>query len=188
MPNGSFLLLEYRPNLKRKMANEPCCGGSSPEDIPRRDFLTRATAALTGIIAAALSATGVGYFVSPAFQKREEDWVDLGRSGDFKPGSPVLVEFTQRRRDAWVTSERRSSAWIVTDGKTFTAFDPRCTHLGCPYRWDKDTSRFVCPCHTAVFGPDGKVISGPPPRPLDQYPTKVAASRLQILPAAEQKA
>lgn len=171
------------------MAQEPCCGGQPPVTIARRDFLTRATAALTAVIGAALSATGVGYFISPAFQKRKEGWVDLGRSGDFKPGSPALVEFTQRRRDAWVTSERRSSAWVVTgDGKTFTAFDPRCTHLGCPYRWDKDTSRFVCPCHTAVFGPDGKVISGPPPRPLDQYQTKVEGGRLQILPVAEQKA
>lgn len=168
---------------------EPCCGGNPPEDPARRDFLTRATIALSAVIAAALSATGIGYFISPAFQKREEDWVDLGRAGDFKAGAPALVEFTQRRRDAWVTSERRSSAWIATgDGKAFTAFDPRCTHLGCPYRWDAGTSRFVCPCHTAMFGPDGAVISGPPPRPLDRYETKVAKGRLLILPKAEKQA
>jgi menaquinol-cytochrome c reductase iron-sulfur subunit len=165
------------------------CADKSPEEIGRRTFLTRAIVALGGVIAAALSATGVGYFVSPIFQRRDESWVDLGRAGDFKFGSPVLVEFTQRRRDAWVTSERRSSAWVVTsDGKTFTAFDPRCTHLGCPYRWDAAVSRFVCPCHTAVFGPDGKVVSGPPPRPLDQFETKLAGDRLMILPKAAQKA
>ncbi len=170
---------------------EPGCGckAKPPENIGRRDFLTRATVALGAVIAAALSATGLGYFISPAFQRRDEDWVDLGRAGEFKAGSPALVEFTQRRRDAWVTSERRSSAWVVTaDGKNFTAFDPRCTHLGCPYRWDAGSSRFVCPCHTAVFGPDGKVISGPPPRPLDQYATKIAGNRLMILPKAEKKA
>lgn len=169
-------------------SNEPCCGEKSPLEIGRRDFLTRATAALAGAIAAVLSATGLGYFISPAFQRRDEDWVDLGQAHEFRAGSPALVEFTQRRRDAWVTSERRSSAWVVTsDGKSFTAFDPRCTHLGCPYRWDEARSRFVCPCHTAVFGPDGKVISGPPPRPLDQFETKVAGSRLMILPKAEKK-
>ncbi len=165
------------------------CKAKAPEDIGRRDFLTRATAALGAVIAAALSATGLGYFVSPAFQRRDEDWVDLGRAGEFKAGAPSLVEFTQRRRDAWVTSERRSSAWVVTaDGKNFTAFDPRCTHLGCPYRWDSGASRFVCPCHTAVFDLDGKVVSGPPPRPLDQYQTKIAGNRLMILPKAEEKA
>lgn len=168
---------------------EPCCEEKPPEALARRDFLTRATIALSAVIAAALSATGIGYFISPAFQKREEDWVDLGRAGDFKAGAPALVEFTQRRRDAWVTSERRSSAWVSTgDGKAFTAFDPRCTHLGCPYRWDAGTSRFVCPCHTAMFGPDGAVISGPPPRPLDRYETKVAKGRLLILPKAEKQA
>lgn len=165
------------------------CAEKSPEDITRRTFMTRATAALAAVIAAALSATGLGYFISPAFQRLDEDWVDLGSAGDFKAGSPALVEFTQRKRDAWVTSERRSSAWVVTaDGKRFTAFDPRCTHLGCPYRWDASNERFVCPCHTAVFGPDGKVLSGPPPRPLDQYATKVAGNRLMILPKSRQKA
>ena len=170
---------------------EPGCGckEKSSEDISRRAFLTRATVALGAVIAAALSVTGLGYFISPAFQRREEDWVDLGPAGDFKAGSPALVEFTQRRRDAWVTSERRSSAWVVTsDGKKFTSFDPRCTHLGCPYRWDAGSNHFVCPCHTAVFGPDGHVISGPPPRPLDQYETKIAGNRLMILPKAEKKA
>lgn len=165
------------------------CAEKTPEEIGRRTFLTRATVALGALIAAALSTTGIGYFISPAFQHREEDWVDLGPAGDFKAGSPVLVEFTQRRRDAWVTSERRSSAWVATsDGKKFTSFDPRCTHLGCPYRWDTDSSRFICPCHTAVFGPDGRVISGPAPRPLDQYETKIAGNRLMVLPKAEKKA
>lgn len=171
------------------MTQEPCCGDESPKTIARRDFLARATVALTALIAAVLSATGVGYFVSPVFQKRKENWVDLGRAGDFEKGSPALIEFTQRRRDAWVTSERRSSAWVVTsDGKSFTAFDPRCTHLGCPYRWDRDTDRFICPCHAGIFAIDGKVISGPVPRPLDRYETKVDGSRLLILPVAERQA
>lgn len=165
------------------------CAEKSPEEIGRRTFLTRAIVALGAVITAALSATGIGYFVSPAFQRRDEDWVDLGPAGTFKAGSPALVEFTQRKRDAWVTSERRSSAWVVTsDGKTFTAFDPRCTHLGCPYRWDAGTSRFVCPCHTAIFKPDGGIVSGPAPRPLDQYATKLEGGRLMIMPKAEQKA
>ncbi|MEK7388339.1 MAG: Rieske (2Fe-2S) protein [Elusimicrobiota bacterium] len=171
------------------MPDHPCREKTAPSRLGRRDFLARASAGLAGLIAAALSATGLGYFVSPAFQRREETWVDLRHTGEFKPGSPALVEFTQRKRDAWVTSQRRSSVWIVTpDGKNFKAFDPRCTHLGCPYRWDAAASRFACPCHTAMFGPDGAVLSGPPPRPLDQYAVKIDGDRLLILPMAEKKA
>lgn len=153
--------------------------------VPRTTLLSWVIAGLGGLIAAALGAVGLGYFVSPLFQKRDEDWVDVGRSRDFAPGRPLLVEFTQRIRDAWVTTEKRASAWVVTsNGKDFIAFDPRCTHLGCPYRWDVKSTSFVCPCHTAAFAIDGGVLGGPPPRPLDRYPSKVAEGRLIIQPEA----
>lgn len=164
-------------------------GGGPPESteaLDRRAFLTRAAVALGGLIGAVLSGVGLGYFVSPAFRKKAGAWVDLGRAQDFKPGMPVLVEYTQRKRDAWVTSENRSSAWVVTeDGKDFTAYDPRCTHLGCPFRWSAQEKKFLCPCHTASFALDGKVLGGPPPRPLDRYETRVEAGRLMILPEAK---
>lgn len=158
--------------------------GTEGDGISRRSFLTWAIAGLGGTIAAALGGTGLGYFISPIFQKREEDWVDVGRSQDFKPGKPFLVEFTQRLRDAWVTTEKKSSAWVLTsNSKDFIVFDPRCTHLGCPFRWDEKKNQFLCPCHTAAFAVDGSVVSGPPPRPLDRFPVKVAAGRLLIQPA-----
>jgi cytochrome b6-f complex iron-sulfur subunit len=44
-----------------------------------------------------------------------------------------------------------------------------CTHLGCIVRWEEDKQRFYCPCHKGVYDKHGNVISGPPPRPLDQF-------------------
>ena len=157
----------------------------SPEELGRRAFLTRAAALLGGLVAATLGGVGLGYFVSPAYRKKAGAWVELGGAGDFKPGMPVLVEYTQRKRDAWVTSVNRSSAWVVTsDGKKFTAYDPRCTHLGCPFRWSREENKFLCPCHTASFNIEGKVLGGPAPRSLDRYQTKVEGGRLSILPEA----
>ncbi len=49
----------------------------------------------------------------------------------------------------------------------------RCTHLSCRVNWDDETHTYDCPCHDASFGPKGEVLSGPPPRPLDAYPTKI---------------
>jgi len=157
-------------------------------DLTRRTFLAWGAAALGAATAALLGATGLSYFVSPAFKKDEEDWVDIGSAADVKAGSPVKVDFVARKRDAWVVTEKRSSAWVTTtDGREFTVFDPRCTHLGCPYRWDQASQQFMCPCHSAVFGPDGTVVSGPPPRPLDRYPVQVAAGRLLIQPKPQRK-
>ena len=45
----------------------------------------------------------------------------------------------------------------------------RCTHLGCQINWQTDKQLYVCPCHDAAFDRDGKVVNGPPPRPLDGY-------------------
>ena len=166
-------------------------GSPSPSaaELSRRTFLTWGAAALGAAIAAVLGATGLSYFVSPAFRKDEEDWIDIGGVADVKAGSPVKVDFVARKRDAWVVTEKRSSAWVTTEnGKDFTVFDPRCTHLGCPYRWDQASKQFMCPCHSAVFGPDGSVVSGPPPRPLDRYEVQVAAGRLLIQPKTQRKA
>lgn len=149
----------------------------------RRRFLSWFTTAVSTVIAAVLGGSSVAYFVSPAFARKEEVWLDLGPVAAFPKGEPTKVEFVQRIRDAWVTTERRSSAWVLTaDGENFTVFDPRCTHLGCPYRWDEEKKQFLCPCHTAVFDATGRVIAGPPPRPLDLYRNRVDNDRLFVLP------
>ncbi|MEK7475049.1 MAG: ubiquinol-cytochrome c reductase iron-sulfur subunit [Candidatus Coatesbacteria bacterium] len=151
--------------------------------LSRRAFLTGAIAAVGGLIGAVLGGGGLGYVLSPLFRRHGEEWVDIGRADEVSPGAPIKVDFTVRKRDAWTTVERRASAWVLTaDGKQFIVYDPRCTHLGCPYRWDRDLGRFLCPCHTAVFGVDGRVVMGPAPRPLDRFPVKIVGGRIMIRP------
>jgi len=152
-------------------------------EISRRSFLEWLIAGFGGAIAAVLGGSGLAYFVSPAFKKKREDWVDIGAARSIPKGVPTKVEFVERKRDAWVTAERRSSAWVITpNGQEFIVFDPRCTHLGCPFRWDEAKKQFLCPCHTAAFDVDGRVLKGPPPRPLDRFPAKVVGGRLLVLP------
>lgn len=38
----------------------------------------------------------------------------------------------------------------------------------------------LCPCHSSVFSPDGKVLGGPAPRPLDRYHVKIENTRLLL--------
>ncbi|NNC40836.1 MAG: Rieske (2Fe-2S) protein [Acidimicrobiia bacterium] len=45
-----------------------------------------------------------------------------------------------------------------------------CTHSGCEVRWSEERDEYLCPCHDGIFDQDGKVVSGPPPRPLAGYP------------------
>ncbi len=57
----------------------------------------------------------------------------------------------------------------------FVAYSAICTHLSCVTFYRKDLDQIYCPCHDGKFDPyDGaKVIAGPPPRPLPQYPVKI---------------
>ena len=55
-----------------------------------------------------------------------------------------------------------------------------CTHYGCEVAWDPETERYLCPCHDGVFGADGRVVSGPPPRPLATIGVRVEAGSVFI--------
>lgn len=49
----------------------------------------------------------------------------------------------------------------------FVAYSQKCTHLGCPVVYRAQGCKLYCPCHEGYFSPeDGKVLAGPPPRPL----------------------
>ena len=41
---------------------------------------------------------------------------------------------------------------------------------------------FICPCHGGVYDFQGKVIGGPPVRPLDRFQTRVRDGQVQIGP------
>ncbi len=69
---------------------------------------------------------------------------------------------------------------INRPGAGFIALSRVCTHLGCLVDFNKAQSRIICPCHGAVFDLDGKVLSGPPPRPLPKIPLKVEGDSLVI--------
>ena len=54
---------------------------------------------------------------------------------------------------------------LLKDG-TPKSFYLACTHFGCITKWQVKDQIFFCPCHSGEFAPDGKVLSGPPPKPL----------------------
>jgi len=137
---------------------------------------------VTAAIAGSIGALGVGAVVAPAFRKEAGAWSPIGRPGDPGPGSPdlavegkpLLTHFTSMVQDAYLAAEPQNiPVFVVNQGNNqFTLFDVRCTHLGCPVTWDDKTKEFYSPCHGGVFDVEGKVLAGPPPRPLDRYEAK----------------
>lgn len=49
----------------------------------------------------------------------------------------------------------------------FVAYSQKCTHLSCAVYYSSQNRRLECPCHEGYFSiDDGRVLQGPPPRPL----------------------
>lgn len=139
------------------------------EPVTRKRFLGYLIGGISGIIAATIATPLIGYFLSPLWRKHPPLYTPIARTEDIPMGEPTFITYEQRIRDGWYFTTLSKGAWIVNkDGSEFIVYDPKCTHLNCPYYWDKESKVFLCPCHDGGFDIDGNVIFGPPPRPLDR--------------------
>jgi menaquinol-cytochrome c reductase iron-sulfur subunit len=154
---------------------------TEPEPVSRRSFTVRAIYGLASTIGLALSAPAAMYIFATPKSKKQTGWVDAGNIADLNPGSPQQIPVLRLRVDGWKIQTEKDTAWIVKnkDG-SLTAFSPRCTHLGCAYRWEMTADKFVCPCHGSTFSIRGEVISGPASRPLDRIQIKIEGNRLWL--------
>jgi cytochrome b6-f complex iron-sulfur subunit len=69
---------------------------------------------------------------------------------------------------------------INRPGKGYIALSRVCTHLGCLLEYDKSQRKLVCPCHAGIFDLEGRVVSGPPPKPLLTFPLRVEGEDITI--------
>ena len=150
-------------------------------ELSRRRFYIGAIYGIWAAIAAALGIPALGYLFLPPRIRQENQWVDAGDVSQLTPDSPVEMTFRRTRIDGWKVMSEKSTAWVVKrPDSSIAAFGPQCTHLGCAYHWEESKNEFVCPCHNSVFAVDGRVISGPAPRPLDRYESKVEGTHLML--------
>lgn len=155
---------------------------SEEKQISRRGFTRLAVWAIGGLISAGLGIPAIAYIISPAQRRSEtQNWIRLGSAAKVELGIPTLFKTKIQRQTGWIVNEEELTVYVRTDnGRDFVAMSNICTHLGCRVRWIAKQGQFFCPCHNGVFDKDGKVLSGPPPRPLDRYETRVENGQLMI--------
>jgi menaquinol-cytochrome c reductase iron-sulfur subunit len=148
----------------------------------RRTFFRLVTAAAAGLIGLGLAVPLIGYVISPALKRREQPWVEVGKTDDLPVGTPKQLDYVQTIQDGWMASQTHKAVWAVkqADGRV-TVLSPICTHLGCGHRWDDADRKFKCPCHGSVYDAEGRVLAGPAPRRLDVLPSKVEDGRLFVI-------
>ena len=158
-----------------------------PASIPeasgatRRAFHLAAVYILGALIGLALAIPTALYLLIPPRPRKQSNWIDAGDVSLLPAGSPVEMNFQQSRLDGWKLVTEKRTAWVVREpDNKIVAFAPQCTHLGCAYHWEEKENNFLCPCHTSTFSIDGKVLSGPAPRPLDRLVTKIDQGKILI--------
>lgn len=147
----------------------------------RRRFYVAAIYGIWAAIAGALSVPALAYLFFPPKARKEDEWVEVGDVSRLAPATPVEMVFRRNRVDGWKINSEKGTTWVVRQaGGGITAFGPQCTHLGCAYHWDERKNEFLCPCHNSLFAIDGSVVSGPAPRPLDRYETRIDGNKLLL--------
>jgi menaquinol-cytochrome c reductase iron-sulfur subunit len=153
------------------------------EQITRNNFISLAIWAIGGLISLGMGIPAIAFIIGPALNRTQaQEWIRLGPISKIELNIPTLFKFKVQRKTGWITNEEEVSVYVLTNnGRDFIAMSNICTHLGCRVRWISDQEIFFCPCHNGVFDNQGAVVSGPPPRPLDQYEVKLEDDQLFIL-------
>lgn len=141
-------------------------------------FVNTAVASIGGGLTAVLGA----FAFRPATRAGTARWIRAGAVADLTPHVPVPTVLAISRQDGWYRQRSRETVFLVWDGdRTVHALSATCTHLGCQVRWDAESTTFRCPCHGGVYGLDGAVIAGPPPRPLDRVDARIEAAGADVM-------
>lgn len=82
----------------------------------------------------------------------------------------------------------RGSVTKVSEGKLYISHVPEgllalywvCPHLGCTVPWREESRLFICPCHASTYEPNGQLIAGPAPRPMDIMPIRIEGGRVIV--------
>jgi menaquinol-cytochrome c reductase iron-sulfur subunit len=160
------------------------------ESMTRRMALTVGSQALGGIAGALIVLPAVGFAVAPIFHRPKERWESVGPTDRFtqdtyKPVTFTLVEGIGEagKTTAFVRKAIPQAPFNENQSyEPYVAISTRCAHLGCPVNYVAAAQNFVCPCHGGVYDFQGKVIGGPPVRPLDHFQTRVVNGQVQVGP------
>ena len=147
----------------------------------RRSFFVKTTVLIYSFICIYLAVPLIGYVVAPAFRRRNQEWVSLGKADELPVDEPKALDYTLTVKDGWQESHTTKGVWAVKQSNGHvTVYSPICPHLGCGFRWDGQDRLFKCPCHGSKFDSEGTVKAGPAPRPLDTLPSKIENGNLLV--------
>ena len=69
---------------------------------------------------------------------------------------------------------------VRTTAGEFKAYSAVCTHLNCTVQYREDLHQIWCACHNGFYDLEGRNVSGPPPRPLENFEVHVQGEDIVV--------
>jgi len=135
----------------------------------RRGFLEVILGSGFVATAAAFLYPVVRYLVPPQAADLGADSVVAGRTGELKPNSGKIFRFGSR-----------PGLLIRTASGEYHAVSATCTHLSCTVQYRDDLHQVWCACHNGTYDVNGRNVSGPPPRPLEQFDVQARGDEIFV--------
>jgi Rieske Fe-S protein len=109
------------------------------------------------------------YLKPPKQADVEVTSVKVGKVEEFEKESGLIVRFGNK-----------PVLLVRTSGGDYRAFSATCTHLDCTVQYRKDMGIIWCACHNGKYDLNGRNISGPPPRPLDEFRVVIQGDEIWV--------
>jgi cytochrome b6-f complex iron-sulfur subunit len=100
----------------------------------------------------------IRFLIPPKVAEAPLNNVVAAKVDELKPNSGIIFKFGSK-----------PGLLIRLPSGEYKSFSAVCTHLNCTVQYVPDEGDIWCPCHNGHYDLNGKVISGPPPRPLEEY-------------------
>lgn len=111
----------------------------------------------------------VSFLKPPQVPEANVGSVKAGPAADIPVNSGKIVKFG-----------RKPVIVLHTDAGDFRAFSATCTHLSCIVQYRGDLKQIWCACHNGIYDTYGRNVSGPPPKPLDEYAVNIVNGEILV--------
>jgi cytochrome b6-f complex iron-sulfur subunit len=111
----------------------------------------------------------VSFLRPPKVAEANVKSVKAGTAADIPNNSGQIIKFG-----------RKPVILIRTDNGDFRAFSATCTHLDCIVQYRTDLKQIWCACHNGLYDLHGRNISGPPPRPLEEFAVNIVNDEVLV--------
>jgi Rieske Fe-S protein len=109
------------------------------------------------------------YLIPPKNPEAKINSIKAGIFYDFPVNSSQILKFG-----------RKPVILIRSVSGEFSAFAATCTHLDCIVQYRTDTKQIWCACHNGIYDLKGRNISGPPPKPLEEFSVNLVNDEIVV--------